>query len=176
MINISNFTSEDNPHWMLARPARPRPPSGTKVAARTRGRSLAASIGNLAAAPADRLWTIAVAACWLLINWLASIPRRLCDRLFQMNDAEAYWRGWQIAKVRGGLGRRYRDPRFDTLAACEQCRGTGIRGTGIRAAGIGATGMAAHAGAPCLPCLGTGRITISAADTTETACLTDEAG
>ena len=60
-----------------------------------------------------------------------------------MNDTEAYWRGWQITKTHGGLGRRYRDLRFDTLAACAQCAGAGE-----------------WADAPCGPCLGTGRITL----------------
>lgn len=30
-------------------------------------------------------------------------------------DEEAHWRGWQITQLWGGLGRVYRDPRFDTL-------------------------------------------------------------
>jgi hypothetical protein len=82
-------------------------------------------------------------AAAVLLSWLAFIPRRLGDHLFAMNDTEAYWRGWQIAKVHGGLGRRYRDPRFDTLTGCLKCLGSG-----------------ALADAPCGPCLGTGRITI----------------
>ena len=45
----------------------------------------------------------------------AGIPRRLGDRLFAMNDTEAYWRGWQITRTHGGAVRRYRDPRFDTI-------------------------------------------------------------
>jgi hypothetical protein len=36
--------------------------------------------------------------------------------MFRTNDTEAYWRGWQIIRVHGGLGRVYRDPRFDTLS------------------------------------------------------------
>ena len=59
-----------------------------------------------------------------------------------MNDAEAYWRDWQMTRTHGGLGRRYRDPRFDTLAECPKCRGAGA--TGDR---------------PCPPCQSTGRIT-----------------
>lgn len=85
----------------------------------------------------------AAAAARALRNWLATLPRRWGDRWFAMNDAEAEWRGWQMTRVHGGLGRRYRDPRFDTLAECAQCRGAGFRAT-VR----------------CLPCLGTGRVTI----------------
>ena len=60
-----------------------------------------------------------------------------------MNDAEAYWRNWQITRTQGGLGRRYRDPRFDTLAECPKCRGAGAIGD-----------------QPCPPCLSTGRVTL----------------
>ena len=59
------------------------------------------------------------------LSWLAVIPRRLGDRLFAMNDAEAYWRNWQITTTHGGLGRRYRDPQFDALAECSKCGGAG---------------------------------------------------
>ena len=79
----------------------------------------------------------------VLLSWLAAIPRRLGDRLFVMNDTEAYWRGWQITRTHGGLARRYRDPRFDTLAECPKCHGAGV-----------------IADLPCPPCLGTGRITL----------------
>jgi hypothetical protein len=79
----------------------------------------------------------------VLVGWLAVIPRRLGDRLFARNDNEAYWRGWQITRVHGGLGRRYCDPQFDLLAECPKCQGTGVT-----------------AKAPCLPCLGTGRSTL----------------
>ena len=75
-------------------------------------------------------------------RWLAAITRRLGDRLFAMNDTEAYWRGWQITKTQGGLGRSYRDPRFGTLAECPKCRGVGVT-----------------AELSCLPCLGMGRQT-----------------
>jgi len=50
----------------------------------------------------------------VLLSWLAFGSRRLGDHLFTTNDAEACWRDWQITKVHGGLGRRYRDPLFDT--------------------------------------------------------------
>jgi DnaJ-class molecular chaperone len=58
-----------------------------------------------------------------------------------MNDAEAYWRSWQITRTHGGLGRRYRDARFDALAECPKCQGSGLT-----------------ADQPCRPCQGTGRI------------------
>ena len=60
------------------------------------------------------------------VGWLAYFLRRWGDRWFAMNDTEAHWRGWQITKVLGGLGRRYRDTRFETLAACTRCAGADI--------------------------------------------------
>jgi hypothetical protein len=80
-------------------------------------------------------------ALGVALDWLAFFIRRWGDRWFAANDAEAYWRGWQITKTRAWLGRRYRNLRFDTLAQCGQCAGAGT-----------------WADAPCGPCLGTGRI------------------
>jgi hypothetical protein len=45
-------------------------------------------------------------------GWLADIPHRIGTRLFMLGDDEAYWHGWQISRLRGGLGRGYRDARF----------------------------------------------------------------
>jgi hypothetical protein len=76
-----------------------------------------------------------------LAGSLAYVLQRWSDQWFAVTDTEAYWWGWQINKALGGLGRRYRDIRFDTLAACGGCAGAG-----------------AWADAPCGPCQGTGRI------------------
>ncbi len=120
MINISNYTSKDNPQWPPAQVAL----TTAEAADPADGRPLGARTRNT-------------------LDWLASLPRRWGDRWFAMNDAEATWWGWQMTRVHGGLGRRYRDPRFDTLAECAWCRGTGL-----------------IADAPCIPCSGTGRVTI----------------
>jgi hypothetical protein len=48
-------------------------------------------------------------------SWLTAVRFRLGDHVFAMNDSEASWRHWQVTKVRGGLGRHYRDPLFDSL-------------------------------------------------------------
>ena len=123
MINISNCTSKGNPPWPPVLPEWHGPPTrknGTDRAGRR--------------APGARIR--------IILDWLADLPRRFGDRWFAMNDAEAQWRGWQMTRVRGGLGRRYRDPRFDTLAECGRCRGAGLA-----------------AGALCVPCLVTGRTT-----------------
>ncbi len=95
-------------------------------------------------APASgvRIRTFLTISAAVLTDCLTAIPRHMTDRIFLVNDAEAYWRGWQIIKIHGGLGRRYRDPAFDTLAACSQCAG----------AGQGIEDM------PCITCFGTGRL------------------
>ena len=120
MINISNCTSKDNPPWSAVQVAITRPITTGEAADRASG----ARIRNI-------------------LDWLADLPRRWGDRWFAMNDAEAQWWAWQTTRVHGGLGRRYRDPRFDALAECTRCRGAGFR-----------------ADVPCVPCLGTGRVTI----------------
>ncbi len=130
MINISNFTSENNPPWLPAEPVRPARPTQPRAPARdTTG---LASPGR-----------VLVIVGRVLLSWLVAIPRRLGDRLFAMNDTEAYWRDWQIAKTHGGLARRYRDSRFGTLAECPKCHGAGVT-----------------ADLPCVPCLGMGRVTL----------------
>ncbi len=123
MINISNYSSNDNPRAAQATLSRP-PTAAAGTADPTGGRPAGSRSRKI-------------------LDWLADLPRRWGDRWFAMNDAEAQWRGWQMTRVHGGLGRRYRDPRFDALAECAWCRGAGL-----------------DADAPCVPCLGTGRVTI----------------
>ena len=147
MINTTNITCHDNPPWP------PAGPGGTPVepARRTAGRigSTAGRIGSTAGrmgSVGGRIGSAVGLAAAVLLSWLAYIPRRLGDHIFTWNDSEAYWHGWQITKVHGGLGRRYRDLRFDTMTACPQCRGGGVNTRDGRA------------GTPCPPCLGTGRV------------------
>ena len=44
---------------------------------------------------------------------MAEIARRIGICLYLTCDEEANWRGWQTIALSGGLGRGYRDPRFD---------------------------------------------------------------
>jgi hypothetical protein len=141
VINISNFTSKNNPPWGLPESAEPARPARTARAPQPRAPAEATAAAT-PASPAGFGPILAIVGR-VLLSWLAAIPRRLGDRLFVMNDTEAYWRGWQITKTHGGLARRYRDPRFDTLAECPKCHGAG-----------------GPADLPCVPCLGTGRITL----------------
>lgn len=138
MIKISNTTSGNKPPWLpaeLSGPTRTSLSGAAQAAAASDTWTLRARAGR---ALASAVRAIAVAAR-TLPSWLAAIPRRLGDRLFTMNDTEAYWRNWQITRTHGGLGRHYRDPWFDTLAECTKCRGAGATGD-----------------QPCPPCLGTG--------------------
>jgi DnaJ-class molecular chaperone len=63
--------------------------------------------------------------------------------MFAVNDEEAGWHGWQVQRRHAGLGRRYRDPMFDTLIRCPDCRGNGTIAAGA-----------------CARCSGTGRIVL----------------
>jgi len=144
VINITNFTCEDNPPWPAAEPAGqlPRTTRPTLAgAAGGPGRGDRGDVRGGVRAIGVRVGHAAGLAVAVLLSWLAFGSRRLGDHLFTTNDTEAYWRGWQITKVHGGLGRRYRDPLFDTLAECSKCEGAG-----------------AGAGVSCVPCLGTGRV------------------
>jgi hypothetical protein len=77
-----------------------------------------------------------------LVTWLARSLNLNGQRLHAETDAMARQRGWQITQRNGGLGRRYRDPRFDFLTSCPSCRGTGDADE-----------------APCEQCGGIGRLT-----------------
>lgn len=142
MINISNSTSKNNPSWLLAEPERPPWPAPTPAQDKAAAPTAQPGSGSLRAR-LGRLGRLVTVLGQVLLTWLAAIPRRVGDRLFVMSDTEAYWRGWQITKTRGGLARCYRDPRFDALAECPRCRGAGVT-----------------ADLACVPCLGTGWITL----------------
>jgi len=147
VINISNSTSIDKPLWQLEAPAGPKPRPGRGQRQPVAGRAAARRPAPDGTGP--RCLGALATAGWIVLSWLAAVPRRLGDRLFAMNDTEAYWCDWEILETRCGLGRRYRDPRFDTLAECQdtlaecqECRGAGIISAVL-----------------CLPCAGTGLIT-----------------
>jgi hypothetical protein len=63
--------------------------------------------------------------------------------MFIADDTRAIANGWQITPGKLGLTRTYRDPRFDSLTASDQCGGSGET-----------------ADQPCARCSGTGRITL----------------
>jgi hypothetical protein len=139
VINIGNFTRERQALWAPGQSTWPGAEPARAVRVR---RGWSGSGGSKGSGLRTRTAALGLAA-WVLLGWLAAIPRWLGDRLFAANDAEAFFWSWQITRVHAGLGRRYRDPWFDTLAECGRCRGAGTAG-----------------GGPCPSCAGTGRITL----------------
>jgi hypothetical protein len=152
VINISNFICEDNPPPPGVQLPRLAPAGGAPaLTAGTPARTAAtpatagptAWTGARSRSSGARIRYLVLVSVDVLLSWPTDWLRRLGGRLFAANDTEAYWRGWQITTVHAGLGRRYRDLRFGALAECVKCQGSGL-----------------DADAPCLPCLGTGRVTI----------------
>jgi hypothetical protein len=94
-----------------------------------------------------------------LVRWLRKQTAAAGQRLFARDDLNAAQHGWQIITRYGGLGRQYRDPRFDTLRECPPCAGSGA-GSGV--AGDEACAPCAAGGEACAPCAATGRITVPA--------------
>jgi hypothetical protein len=80
----------------------------------------------------------------ILAGWLGAFIARAGDLLFAACDEEAGWRGWSVERRHGGLTRVYRDPAFDLIVHCPQCRGLGT----------------APGGAECGQCSGTGRLVL----------------
>ncbi len=113
MFTIDTFTSIDKGS------SRPR--------ARTRGTSANRAFFDTwtlltLPVPRGRRVTSALStAAGVAVVYLTVIPRRFGDRLFAMNDAEAYWPGLQIIRRHTGLTRRYRDPAFPvgSTAGCD---------------------------------------------------------
>lgn len=100
MINATNTLGKDNPRWPVS-----NAPETIKVPA---------------TGPPERSPDAGDAirrAAGIVAAWLAGLPRRAGRRLFAMNDLEARWRGWQVTETAGGLGRQYRDWRFDSLGS-----------------------------------------------------------
>jgi hypothetical protein len=113
VINGTNLLGKHNPRWPIGNATETitltdvgLSASGGPAEPRTRLADQPAGAGNAFRTAA----AIAVA-------WLIGLPRRAGNRLFAMNDAEAGWRGWQVTEFAGGLGRRYRDARFDDVLA-----------------------------------------------------------
>ena len=98
MINSTNVLGKHNPQWLNG-----NAPETIEVPdLRVTG----------VASPGD-----AIRGAFAIVGaWLAGLPRRVGRRLFYMNDLEARWRGWQVIETFGGLGRQYRDRRFDLIS------------------------------------------------------------
>jgi hypothetical protein len=98
VINSTNVLGKHNPQWPIS-----NAPETIKVPdLRVTG------VQN--AGDAIR-WAVAI-----VVAWLTGLPRRVGRRLFYMNDLEARWRNWEVIETSGGLGRQYRDRRFDLIS------------------------------------------------------------
>lgn len=83
--------------------------------------------------------------CWKHpLTWVKSAVAAVTRELFAPSDARARQHGWQVTSIQHGFGRRYRDPRFDSLARCSACQGRGVQALGTE----------------CVSCRGIGRVVI----------------
>ncbi len=73
--------------------------------------------------------------------WVARYVHAFGDQIFANDDEVARQHGWEVARARGGLSRRYHDPRVAALRSCPWCQGSGLL-----------------AERDCPPCRGTGRL------------------
>ena len=106
VFNISNCTREHNPCVRTRRTAISGFDTWTMLTTYSRTSTSGVRFGIFLTVGAG-----------FLADSLTSFPRRISDRLFAINDAEAGWRRWQVTEALGGLGRQYRDARWDALAA-----------------------------------------------------------
>jgi hypothetical protein len=114
MLNVTNPVGKDKSRWPKDNPRRPK--GNTAETIRVPDLFLVTTTLGRCDRPAAIAGTVGN-ACTLATAWLIGLPRRAGRRLFAINDAEAGWRGWQVTETLGGLGRRYRDARWDALAA-----------------------------------------------------------
>jgi hypothetical protein len=75
-----------------------------------------------------------------LLLKLQSRLSAIARRVFGGPDADARRHGWQITVTHGGLGRRYRDARFDYVVPCNACNGRSDDPCGTTCSACGGTG------------------------------------
>lgn len=98
MINSTNVLGKHNPRWSIG-----NAPETIKVP-------------DLRVTGVPNAGDAIRGAFAIVTAWLAGLPCRVGRHLFHMNDLEARWRGWQVIELHGGLGRQYRDKRFDLIS------------------------------------------------------------
>lgn len=77
--------------------------------------------------------------CSFLLKLKSSLSATT-QQIFAVPDAHADRHGWQVTATHGGLGRSYRDPRFDYLEPCKTCNGRGRNPQGTACAACHGTG------------------------------------
>jgi hypothetical protein len=113
MLNVTNLVGKDKSRWPKGNLRCPK--GNTAETIGLPDLYLATTTWGRCDRPTSVADTVGSAAT-LAAAWLIGVPRRAGRRLFAMNDAEAGWHGWQVTETLGGLGRQYRDARFDALA------------------------------------------------------------
>jgi hypothetical protein len=118
VINGTNLLGKHNPRWPIGNATETIRVPDVGVPA---PRQPEAPRTRLEDHPADAAGNAVRTVAAIAVAWLIGLPRRAGNRLFAMNDEEAGWRGWQVTEFAGGLGRRYRDARFDALRDPADC-------------------------------------------------------
>ena len=111
MINGTNLLGKDNPRWPIGNAAETMQ---ALDAALLVSRASAVPETAISIRSGTGVGSTLRTAGAIGLSWLIGLPRRLGNRLFVMNDAEAGWRDWEVTELATGLGRRYRDARFAT--------------------------------------------------------------
>jgi hypothetical protein len=124
MLNVTNPVGKDKSRWPKDNLRCPK--GNTAETFRVPDLYLATTTWGWRHGPASAAGTVG-GACTLATAWLIGLPRRIGRWLFAINDAEARWHAWQVTETLGGLGRRYRDARFATLAADPALRSHDLR-------------------------------------------------
>ena len=109
MINGTNLLGKDNPRWPIGNAAETMKALDTVLLV---SRASAVPVTAISIRSGTGVGSALRTAGPIALAWLIGLPRRLGNRLFTMNDAEAGWRGWDITELAVGLGRQYRDARF----------------------------------------------------------------
>jgi len=112
LFNVTNPAGKDKSRWPKDNPGRPKGNALETIDGP--GLYLTATTWGRCDRPASFADTVC-AACTLATAWLVGLPRQAGRRLFAINDVEAGWRGWLVTETLGGLGRQYRDARFEAL-------------------------------------------------------------
>jgi hypothetical protein len=130
MLNVTNPVGKDKSRWPKDNIRWPK--GNTTETTPVPDLYLAAATWGRCDRPATAADTLCNAAT-LAAAWLIGLPRRAGRRLFAMNDAEAGWQRWWVTETLGGLGRQYRDARFDARGTGRAVPGNEDRGNVGRA-------------------------------------------
>ena len=114
MFHGSNPYRKDNPRWVISNAMETMRvpvagPQSLAVAVCVWDHSGLMQAGGLAGNVTGRIRS----ACEICAAWVIGLPRRMGAWLHAASDAEAGWWSWQVTERYGGLGRRYRDARFE---------------------------------------------------------------